>query len=241
MDMAKIRKKAAQADSTAKPSDRESPDSGDETLKTVAGKTANTEPAVKEAPAGGQATPGESTMVDSSTAETSDATDEESPVETPGPRIELLCFRLGAETYAFRLEDVQEIAHPPAVTPVPGTPHYVKGLSSLRGKMVPIMDLKARLNVTDTAPPPDTDKKPHRTIQRAKIIIVRGPRGPIGAVVDSITGVRRLPEADLTPAPAHIAEEEARFIEGIIISEGMFVTVLRTEEALGFTITKKAQ
>ena len=170
---------------------------------------------------------------------TSGAAEEELQVETAEITIGLLCFQLGPEIYAFHLVDVQEIAHPPAITPVPGTPSYVKGLSSLRGKMVPILDLKARLNITDIENIPDTDRNRNRVTQRPKIIIVRGPKGPIGVMADRIIGVRRMPGSDLNPPPPHITEEEARFIEGITISEGMFMTILRTEEALGLTITKK--
>ncbi|MEC4685361.1 MAG: chemotaxis protein CheW [Nitrospirota bacterium] len=225
MDIAKIRKKAAQAGKTAKPSTHKPSDTETETLKTTEEKTENTKPVIKEGPAesGEKASPEESIGV-----------------ETPEVRIDLLCFQLGPETYAFHMRDVQEIAHPPAITPVPGTPSYVKGLSSLRGKMVPIVDLKARLNITDTEKIPDTDRNRNRVTQRAKIVIVRGPRGPIGVMADRIVGVRRMPESDLNPAPPHITEEEARFIEGIIISDGIFMTILRTEEALGLTITKKA-
>jgi len=136
--------------------------------------------------------------------------------------------------------DVQEIAHPPAITPVPGTPSYVKGIGSLRGKMVPILDLKARLNITDTEDLPGTERKVNRVTRRAKIIIVSGPRGPIGVMADRIIGVRQISPSDINPAPPHISEEEARFIEGIIISDGTFMTILRTEETLGLTITKKA-
>ncbi len=172
-------------------------------------------------------------------AETSGSTEEELQVETSEATIDLLCFQLGPEIYAFHMSDVQEIAHPPAITPVPGTPSYVKGLSSLRGKMVPILDLKQKLNIADAEKPSDTDSNRNRVTQRAKIIIVRGPKGPIGVTADRIVGVRRMPGSDLNPPPPHITEEEARFIEGIIISEGMFMTILRTEEALGLTITKK--
>jgi purine-binding chemotaxis protein CheW len=171
---------------------------------------------------------------------TSGATEDELQVETPEATIDLLCFQLGPEIYAFHMGDVQEIAHPPAITPVPGTPSYVKGLSSLRGKMVPIMDLKVKLTIIEIEKIPDTDKKRSRVTQRAKIIIVRGPKGPIGIMADRIIGVRRVPGAALTPTPPHITGEEARLIEGIIISEKMLMTVLRTEEALGLTITRKA-
>ncbi|NOZ26148.1 MAG: purine-binding chemotaxis protein CheW [Nitrospirae bacterium] len=222
MDMAKIRKKAAQAGSGAEPRIKAEP------KKPPADDAAETGAAVGEDPAAGQGSAVGRGETDSQ------ATPEDSPAEVREPEIVLLCFRLGSETHAFRLRDVQEIAHPPAVTPVPGTPPYVRGLSSLRGKMLPIIDLKARLNIT-----PDDERPPaaERAAQRAKVIIVRGPKGPIGVHADGIIGVRRMPEADLSPAPAHIDEEEARFIEGVVISEGTFVTVLRAEEALTFKIT----
>ncbi|VAX33439.1 hypothetical protein MNBD_NITROSPIRAE02-986 [hydrothermal vent metagenome] len=221
MDITKIRKKAAQARNTAKPSTHKPSDTKNETLETVEEKTEKTKPVIKEDPA--------------------ETEEQVSPdALTPERAIDLLCFQLGPEIYAFHMGDVQEIAHPHAITPVPGTPSYVKGLSSLRGKMVPILDLKARLNITDIENIPDTETKLNRVTKRAKIIIVRGPMGPIGVMADMIIGVRQIPLSDLNPAPPHITEEDARFIEGIIISDGMFMTILRTEETLGLTITKKA-
>ncbi len=225
MDIAKIRKKAAEAKTAAKPSANNPSDTKNETLEKIEEKSVNTKPDIKEEPAG---------------TEERVSPEELSRVETSETTIELLCFQLGPEIYAFLMRDLQEISQPPAITPVPGTPPYVKGISSLRGKMVPILDLKERLNIADIEKIPATDKKRNRVTQRAKILIVRGPKGPIGVMADTIIGVRRIPSSALKPPPPHITDEETGFIEGIIISDGIFMTVLRTEEALGLPITKKA-
>ncbi len=216
MDMAKIRRKAAAARTGTR--HRE-----DEPTKAAAGD------AVRSAADEGGDTRTERSGC--SGHEMQGATGDDTGAGPPRPVMELLCFRLGPETYAFHLRDIQEIAHLPAVAPVPGTPHYVSGVCSLRGKMVPVVDLKARLNIT--APHPERTG----TARHAKLIIVKGPKGPIGARADAVVGVRRLPEAGLAPPPAHIEAEAARMISGVVISEETFVTIINVEEALAFTMT----
>ncbi len=155
--------------------------------------------------------------------------EEDSGGKDPEEReIGLLCFQLGTEHYAFHMEDIQEIAHSPSMTRVLSTPPFLKGISSLRGKIVPVLDLKERLNI-------GAGKHEVTAGKRKKIIIVRGPKGPFGVSVDRISGVTHVPASGLRPAPAHLSAEGARFIKGVVIDGGVLTTVLETSEAFGLT------
>jgi len=136
--------------------------------------------------------------------------------------IEFLHFRLADEDYAFKVSEIEEILKFHNVTPVPRMEPYVMGLSSLRGKVIPLIDLKKRLGLAGGA----TGK------EKPRIVIVNGPKGSIGAWVDLVVDVLRIPESMVQEPPGHLSENEARFIEGIALWEGKFVSIVRTDEAL---------
>jgi len=140
--------------------------------------------------------------------------------------VEFLHFRLANEDYAFKVSEIEEILKFHNVTPVPRMKPYVMGLSSLRGKIIPLVDLKKRLGLSE-------DMK-----ERAKprIVILNGPKGSVGAWVDLVIDVLRIPEDMIQDPPAHLSEGEARFIEGIALWEGKFVSIIRTDEALNILV-----
>ncbi len=144
----------------------------------------------------------------------------------PEEMIEILSFRLGSEMYAFPMEGIQEIVRLYAVTAVPGTPPYLRGITSLRGRMIPVLDLKARLNVTAEGEGAAVGR------DKGKTIVVRGPRGPIGVMVDLVTGVKRLPESALMAPPPHMGGDEARFLSGVVVEDGRFISLLRMDTVL---------
>ena len=63
--------------------------------------------------------------------------------------IELLTFQLAAEEFAFRISEVEEILTPQQITMVPKAPDYILGITSVRGKVMPVLDLKKRLSIKD--------------------------------------------------------------------------------------------
>ncbi len=66
-----------------------------------------------------------------------------------GELVELLTFSLSNEEYAFRVSDVEEVLRMQRITMVPTMPDYVLGITSLRGKIIPVIDLKTRLNLQE--------------------------------------------------------------------------------------------
>jgi purine-binding chemotaxis protein CheW len=146
--------------------------------------------------------------------------------------LEFLHFRLANEDYAFKVSEIEEILKFHSVTRVPRMEDYIMGLSSLRGKIIPLIDLKKRLGISGERA---VDAKGR---EQNRIIIVNGPKGSIGAYVDLVVDVLRVPEEMLQEAPPHLSESEARFVEGIALWEGKFISIIRTNEALNITLAQ---
>jgi purine-binding chemotaxis protein CheW len=137
--------------------------------------------------------------------------------------IEILTFRLMKEEFAFRISQLKEILRFQRITAVPRVPDYVLGITSLRGKVIPVIDLRLKLSLTDRV----SDYG-----NTGKILIVKGPKGPIGATVDKVTGVVRITKSEILPPPSHLSDNELKFIEGIALVDKRFVSIINMEETL---------
>ena len=97
-------------------------------------------------------------------------------------------FRLAGELFALPVAAVREILRVREVTPVPHPPFPVIGVINLRGRVVPLLDLRARLALP--APPPDAD---------SRIVLVESQKRRIGLLVDAVERVARLARGDMRP------------------------------------------
>jgi purine-binding chemotaxis protein CheW len=126
------------------------------------------------------------------------------PEATQQREIEMLSFRLSGEEYAVMVADVQEVLKIRELTRVPNAPGYIQGVTSLRGTMLPVIDLCNRLGL-----------KPAERNEKARIIVIRTDDEDVGLIVDRVNGViRALPES-IKPAPEHV-EQGADFLRGIV-------------------------
>lgn len=142
--------------------------------------------------------------------------------------IEILTFTLMQQEFAFRVSQLEEILRYQWTTRIPQTPPYVIGVTSLRGKIIPIIDLKLKLSLAGPGHAPDNNK--------GKMLIVKGPKGPIGVTVDRVIGVVRIGESEILPPPSHLSEAELKFIEGVAVVEKRFVSIINMEEAVALHI-----
>lgn len=232
MDIAKIRKKIRESGAGG----REVKVS-DQSLKkpegksTPSGETISGEPVSREAPArpaeAASDKKGESRQGPGLASQEGRKTKEERP-EQAGVHgkadtgkaeevVEILTFSLLKEEFAFSVSHLEEILRHQRITTVPNVPKYILGITSLRGKVIPVIDLKLKLSLTGT-PLDDTGE--------GKILIVRGPRGPIGVAVDKVIGVVRIPRSDILPPPSHLSEGEVKFIDGIAVVDKRFVSII---------------
>ena len=143
------------------------------------------------------------------------------PAEPQNQEIEMLSFLLGKDAYAVFVDDVREVLKIRDLTHVPNAPGYILGITSLRGKMLPVMDLCTRLGLS----PAERDDK-------ARIIVVNPDEEDVGLMVDRVTGVIRiLPEA-IKPAPENV-EQGTEFLRGIVRHEDRLYIVLDLNKAAG--------
>ena len=138
-----------------------------------------------------------------------------------------LTFRLGEEEYAVEIDKVQEIKGYSGITPIPNLPAHVGGVMNLRGAMVPVMNLRTRLGMPETA----------CTAFTVVVVVSLGQR-TMGLVVDTVSEVLSVPTADLQAPPDFGAEVDAGFIRGMTKAGDKLVVVLDLESLLGATAVR---
>jgi purine-binding chemotaxis protein CheW len=133
-----------------------------------------------------------------------------------------LTFRLGDEEYGVEILKVQEIKGYSAVTPVPNTPPYVKGVMNLRGTIVPVMDLRAKFGMAEA-----------EYNQFTVIIVLTVGAKVMGLIVDAVSDVLNIPRADVQATPDFGAQVDARFISGMAKAGEKLVVLLDIDTVIG--------
>lgn len=121
-----------------------------------------------------------------------------------GQEEQLVAFRLAGETYGVPITLVHEIIRPCEVTAVPRTAEHVRGIINLRGKVVPVIDLRRRLGL------PTAEER-----RATRIIVVELPEGVVGMIVDAVSAVLRLPASQIEPPSELVADLDTELIRGI--------------------------
>ncbi|MDM7913875.1 MAG: chemotaxis protein CheW [Candidatus Eisenbacteria bacterium] len=132
-----------------------------------------------------------------------------------------LTFFLAGEEYGLEILKVQEIIGMMDITPVPRAPAYIQGVLNLRGKVIPIVDLRLRFGMESAERTPETC-----------IIVVEANGMQTGIVVDQVSEVLDIPADEIEDAPAFGAEVQTDFILGIGKSEGRVKLLLDIDKAL---------
>lgn len=239
MDIAKIRKKAREKEAAGKsPEAAEEPQAREpQEPEQQAGQ--DEAPPDAEAPEGGEPVTGLEEEAGPPEAEPPAAAPQPAREGQGGEDIELLTFTLAQEEFAFRVPEVEEIIRHQKITQVPTMPGYVCGITSLRGKIIPVIDLKARLILRGGGSPgaagPALEGESLR--QSGKILILAGPKGLIGATIDRVLGVVRFPQDKIFEPPSHLSEEELQYIEGVVTVEKRFISIIRAEAALTIEVS----
>ena len=147
---------------------------------------------------------------------------EDESLEGRGEIHQLVSFHVGTEEFAIDILGVQEIIRMVELTPVPNAPHYVEGVINLRGKVIPILDLRARFGL----PAGDRTKE-------TRIIVVDISHTILGFIVDSVQEVLRLPEDLIEPPPTTGRGGSAEFHKGIGRVDGRILILLDMNQLLG--------
>ena len=116
----------------------------------------------------------------------------------------LLC-RLDREEYGINISDVQSIEELQSIVAVPDMPDYVKGVINLRGQVIPVIDMRLKLKM---------EKREYD--DRTCIVIVKINTTNVGLIVDTVSEVVNIPEANIEPAPSFKdSKTDNRYISGI--------------------------
>lgn len=137
------------------------------------------------------------------------------------PAEQLIAFRLAGECYAVPIARVHEIIRLCAITRVPRAPRNVRGVVNLRGRIVPVVDLRSRLGMAEA-----------EATDRSRIIVVESCHGIVGLVVDSVCEVVRIPVDQLLPPPVLVAGEQADLVRGLCHLEGNLIILLDLDRVL---------
>ncbi|WP_028572088.1 chemotaxis protein CheW [Desulfonatronum lacustre] len=118
--------------------------------------------------------------------------------------LQLVTFHIGEEEFGVEILKVQEIIRMMGITRVPKAPDFVEGVINLRGKVIPIIDLRTRFGMAAQ----EHDK-------HTRIIVIEINAVIIGFVVDSVSEVLRIPGNTVEPPPPIISGIESEYIRGV--------------------------
>jgi purine-binding chemotaxis protein CheW len=131
----------------------------------------------------------------------------------------IVVFQLFTSKYGFSLEQVFEIVQMVAITNVPDSTDWIAGVISVRGQVVPIINLRTRFNLP-----------PQKTELNTPIILTNYKNRLVGLIVDEIVGVFSFSSLSMTP-PEDI-EIEAAYIESFAVAGQELVSVLNLENVI---------
>lgn len=121
-----------------------------------------------------------------------------------GAQLQLVTFGLGDEEFAVDILAVQEINRMMALTRVPQSPADVEGVINLRGKIIPVVDLRRKFSL------PPSEKG-----EQSRIVVVEVHGRVIGFIVDRVSEVLRIPSSIVEPAPKMTSSADSDFIAGV--------------------------
>ncbi len=136
--------------------------------------------------------------------------------------LQLVSFKLGDEEFGVDILQVQEIIRMQNITRVPNAPHFVEGVINLRGKVIPIIDLRKRFDLGH-----------HEADKNTRIVVVKIDDIVVGLIVDEVSEVLRIPADTVEPPPPIIAGIESDYIKGVgKLDEGRLLILLDLNKIL---------
>ncbi len=144
-------------------------------------------------------------------------------------RHQFITFRSDQQEFGADIMMIREIRGWTETTPLPHAPDYVRGVINLRGVVLPVIDLKARLGRD-------------RTDANAKhvIIVVKAAERTMGLLVDAVSDILTTTSADIQPTPELARDSQSEFVEGIAVLDQRMVTILSMERLTASLVGDKS-
>jgi purine-binding chemotaxis protein CheW len=134
---------------------------------------------------------------------------------------ELMAFRIGAQEFCVDIMAVREIRGFTPATPLPQSPGFVRGVINLRGAVLPIIDLSARLGFAPTEP-----------TARHVIMVVNVGQQTVGLLVDAVSDILTVSSEMLQPTPDVASEMTKNFVRGVLAIDGRMISFIALDNVL---------
>lgn len=142
--------------------------------------------------------------------------------------LQLVSFNIENEEYGIDILRVEEIIRIISITKIPNAPDFIEGVINLRGKVIPVIDLRTRLKRT---------KKSHDNNTRVIVVEVSGMT--VGFIVDSVKEVLRIPKNITEPPPTLVSGLDSEYITAIGKLEDRLIILLDLDKVLDFNQKKE--
>ncbi len=138
---------------------------------------------------------------------------------------QLVSFRIGEEEFGVDILMVQEIIRLPTITPIPNAPRFILGMINLRGKIIPVIDLRQRLRIRGV--------KVGGVDRKTRILIVEIFNHVTGFIVDSVSEVMKVPVSEIEPTPHLVVSSiDAEYVRGVIKLPNRLIILLDFRQIL---------
>jgi purine-binding chemotaxis protein CheW len=134
---------------------------------------------------------------------------------------QLVVFDLANEHYGMDIAVVESIIKMQPITAVPRTPHFVEGVTNLRGAVLPVIDLRKRFGLPTAEEDKDT-----------RIVVVEMNEQTVGMVVDAVSEVLSVQQDSIEPPPAIVTTLDSTFITGIAKDKERLIILLDLNQVL---------
>jgi purine-binding chemotaxis protein CheW len=135
--------------------------------------------------------------------------------------VKLVTFQLGLDLFAADVFSVERVLRYSAPSSVPDVPAWIEGVLEHRGKVIPVVDMRRRMELDSYGVTPET-----------RILVLTTKDGWIGAVVDAVHEVASLPSSAVAPPPALFRGLKSEFVRGIAKVHDQLVVMLDVDRVL---------
>jgi purine-binding chemotaxis protein CheW len=134
--------------------------------------------------------------------------------------LQMVGFRVGQQSYALPIATVREIVRPPEITAVPQSPEHVAGVMNLRGRILPVIDLRKRFG------------QPVESSAKNRVLVIGVDGKLMGLLVDAASEVLKIAPESMEASPKLFGENHERYVTGIAKHLGRLVILLDPDKLL---------
>ena len=142
-------------------------------------------------------------------------------VTAPAAELHLVTFTLDREAYGVPVHRVREVIRVGEMTRVPQAPEHVRGVTNLRGRILPVVELRTRLGLTAAVLTP-----------KSRIVVTEAHGRVLGLLVDAVLQVTRIPADTVQPVPDDVMTPQADWLAGVARRPDRLLILLELDAVL---------